>query len=107
MPKKSERRSSHRIPRKLPARVRVGPEAPEFSATTRDLSESGIFLYTGAEFKPGSEVELVLVLPEELTGGEKCWVCCQASVVRVEPKGAEFGLAARIRRMDVLPEIGL
>jgi hypothetical protein len=107
MPKASERRSSHRIARQLPARVRVGPAAPEFSATTRDLSQSGIFLYTGAEFEPGSQVEMVLVLPEELTGGEKCWVCCQASVVRVEPKGAEFGMAARIHHMDVLPEIGL
>jgi c-di-GMP-binding flagellar brake protein YcgR len=107
MKKKSERRSKYRIAKKLPARVRANPSAPEFSATTRDLSEGGIFLYTAAEVEPGSEVELVLVLPEELTGGEKCWVCCQATVVRVEPKGAQFGVAARIKRMDVLPEIGL
>jgi len=107
MPKKSERRSSDRISKTLPARVRSGPAAPEFSATTRDLSQGGIFLYTDAEVKAGSDVELVLVLPEELTGGEKCWVCCQASVVRVEPNGSQFGVAARIKRMDVLPEIGL
>jgi len=107
MAKKSERRSNHRIEKKLPVRVRPGPAAPEFSATTRDLSKGGIFLYTGAKVEPGSDVELVLVLPEELTGGEKCWVCCQASVVRVEPTGAQFGVAARIRRMDVVPEIGL
>ena len=104
--KKSERRSTQRIERKLPARVRVGAAVPEFSATTRDLSQGGIFLYTGAHVEPGSAVELVLVLPEEITGGEKCWVCCQADVLRVEPNAGQFGVAARIARMDVLPEIG-
>lgn len=107
MTKKSERRSSHRIEKEVPARLRAGPSAPEYSAITRDLSEGGIFLYTSADVEPGSDVELVLVLPEELTGGEKCWVCCQASVVRVEPQGTQFGVAARIKRMDVLPEIGM
>lgn len=107
MVKKSERRSGQRITRKLPVRVRLGGASSEHSATTRDLSESGIFLYTGAVVEAGTDVELVLVLPEELTGGEKCWVCCQACIVRVEARGAEFGVAARIKRMDVLPEIGL
>jgi hypothetical protein len=46
----------------------------------------------------------VLILPPELTDGEKCWVCCQATVVRVEEDGTEFGVAAQIRRMDILPE---
>ena len=50
---------------------------------------------------------LVLILPPELTSGEKCWVCCQATVVRVEDEGTEFGVAAQIRRMDILPEIGI
>jgi hypothetical protein len=54
----------------------------------------------------GSEVELVLILPPELTSGEKCWVCCHARVLRVEQgPGTDFGIAAEIRRMDVLPEI--
>jgi hypothetical protein len=49
---------------------------------------------------------MVLILPPELTQGEKRWVCCQASVVRVEDKkDGNFGVAARIRNMDVLPEI--
>jgi ClpP class serine protease len=47
------------------------------------------------------------MLPPELTSGEKQWVCCQASVVRVEP-GTEvgsFGVAASIRSIATLPEI--
>jgi hypothetical protein len=56
--------------------------------------------------KEGSDVELVLILPPELTSGEKCWVCCHAQVVRVEDgPGRSFGVAAAIKRMDILPEI--
>ena len=59
-----------------------------------------------AGLQSASEVELVLILPPELTSGEKCWVCCHARVLRVEPgPGTEFGVAAQIQRMDVLPEI--
>jgi hypothetical protein len=54
----------------------------------------------------GSGIELVLMLPAELTGGVKSWVCCHARVLRVEPgMGAGFGVAAAIERMDVLPEL--
>ena len=55
----------------------------------------------------GSEMEMVLILPPEITQGEKQWVCCRASVVRVED-GAEngsFGIAASIQSMEILPEI--
>jgi hypothetical protein len=54
----------------------------------------------------GANVELVLILPPELTSGEKCWVCCHARVLRVEQgAGTNFGVAAEIQRMDILPEI--
>ncbi len=74
---------------------------------TRDLSTGGIFLYTESQLNEGSELEMVLILPPELTRGEKQWVCCRASVVRVEDseEGGDFGVAARIRSMDLLPEI--
>jgi hypothetical protein len=99
-----ERRSAGRIANKVPARVRTAHGA-EHSAETRDVSASGIFLYTQSRMEQGSEVELVLILPPELTSGERCWVCCQATVVRVEESGARFGVAAQIRRMDLLPEM--
>lgn len=98
-----ERRSGTRIPASVPTRVRTR-QGEEHSAQTRDVSANGVFLYTKSRMEPGSEVELVLVLPPELTSGEKCWVCCQAKIVRVEEFGHEFGLAAQIQRMDILPE---
>lgn len=99
----NERRSGTRIASQVSTRVRTGKGA-QVSAQTRDVSASGIFLYTNSKMEQGTEVELVLILPPELTSGEKCWVCCQATVVRVEDHGPEFGVAAQIRRMDILPE---
>lgn len=101
-----ERRSGRRISTRVPTRVRT-PEGAEHTAQTRDVSSNGVFLYTQSRLEAGSEVELVLILPPELTSGEKCWVCCQATVVRVEESGAEFGVAAQIRRMDLLPEMSV
>ena len=103
---KAERRSRQRVVARLPVGVRNHPEATEVTAHTRDVSTNGVFLYTDSRMVEGSDVELVLILPPELTSGEKCWVCCHARVLRVEQgPGNDFGVAAEIRRMDVLPEI--
>lgn len=100
------RRSSERIVAKLPVRVRHATLSAELSAETRDVSTNGVYLYTNSKMAEGSDVELVLILPPELTSGEKCWVCCHARIVRVEQgSGATFGVAAEIQRMDILPEI--
>ena len=102
----TERRAGTRIPSRAPARVRT-PQGADQTAETRDISANGVFLYTTSRMEKGSDVELVLILPPELTSGEKCWVCCQATIVRVEEEGTEFGVAARIRRMDLLPEAAI
>jgi c-di-GMP-binding flagellar brake protein YcgR len=101
-----DRRSSARVVAKLPVRIRSSAANAELSAQTRDVSTNGVFLYTDSRMAEGSEVELVLILPPELTSGEKCWVCCHARVLRVEQgPDKRFGVAAEIKRMDILPEI--
>lgn len=100
----AERRSGTRIAARVPTRVRTS-NGNDQTAQTRDVSANGVFLYTNSRMEKGAEVELVLILPPELTSGEKCWVCCQATVIRVEEEGSEFGVAAQIRRMDILPEV--
>jgi hypothetical protein len=99
----SERRSGKRISTRVPTRLRT-PQGVDQQAQTRDVSANGVFLYTKSRMEKGAQVELVLILPPELTSGEKCWVCCQATIVRVEEEGSEFGVAAQINRMDLLPE---
>lgn len=106
MTSKIDRRARGRVVTTLPVRVRSTSGNTEASAQTRDVSTNGVFLYTESRMAEGSDVELVLILPPELTAGERCWVCCHARVLRVEQgPGKEFGIAAEIRRMDILPEI--
>src|ERR1700726_2343783 len=102
----TERRSGTRIATRVATRVRT-VQGVEQSAQTRDVSANGVFLYTKSRMEKGAEVELALILPPELTSGEKCWVCCQATIVRVEEEGTEFGVAAQIRGMDILPELAI
>jgi PilZ domain len=104
---KSERRSRQRIPVRLGVSIRCSQSQPD-AGYSRDLSTNGIFLYANSEILVGSELEMVLMLPTQLTEGEKRWVCCQASVIRVEPGGEDgrFGVAASIRSIATLPEIG-
>ena len=106
MNSKNDRRSAPRTVATVPVRVRKPGGEPELDAQTRDISTNGVFLYTNNRLAEGSEMELVLILPPELTGGEKCWVCCHARILRVErAPGERFGVAAEIQRMDILPEI--
>ena len=102
----SDRRSLQRVPARVGVAIRSSESQPA-TAYTRDLSTNGVFLYADSEILVGSELELVLMLPTQLTNGEKRWACCQASVVRVEPagEGGRFGVAASIRSIATLPEV--
>jgi hypothetical protein len=91
----------------VPVKIKSKEGTLQTTGYTRDLSSNGIFLYTNCEIVAGSELEMVLILPPELTQGEKRWVCCQASVVRVENAGdgGNFGIAANLHSVEILPEI--
>jgi hypothetical protein len=105
---KRERRIGQRLPVRVPVSVKAPRESVAATGVTRDLSTGGIFLYTDSRISEGSELEVVLILPPEITKSEQQWVCCRASVVRVEDGQGEgsFGVAASISSMDVVPELG-
>jgi hypothetical protein len=102
----TERRSRERVPVRVRVTVKPKDGSAEQTAYTRDLNSNGVFFYTESRFSEGSQMEVVLILPSELTFGEKRWVCCQVSIVRVQ-KEAEgiFGVAATIEKFEILPEI--
>ncbi len=100
----TERRSGQRLPVSVPVKVRH--QGSEHQGLTRDLSSSGIFLYSESGMKAGSKLELVIMLPPGMGLGPGGWTLCQASVVRVEESdGKGMGVAATIDRIDFLPEI--
>ena len=92
---------------RLPVAIKSTDGHVQETAETRDLTSAGVFLYTKTDIAEGTDFEMVLVLPAELTFGERRWVCCQASVIRVENSETtgNFGIAAKIHRFEVLPEI--
>jgi|ERR1700678_885796 hypothetical protein len=100
----NDRRSRQRLPVRVPVKVRH--EGEEHQGLTRDLSSSGIFLYSDSGMKAGSRLELVVMLPPGLGFGSGGWTLCEASVVRVEESdGKGMGIAAILDRIEWLPEI--
>lgn len=100
-----ERRAGQRMPVNVPVKVRHGGE--EHAGLTRDLSSSGIFLYSESEMKAGSKLELVIMFPPGMGFGSSGWTLCEASVVRVEQSdGKGIGIAATLDRIEMLPQIG-
>jgi PilZ domain len=100
----NDRRSRQRVPVRVPVRVRH--QGGEEQGLTRDLSSSGIFLYSESGMKAGSKLELVIMLPPGLGVGPGGWTLCQASVVRVEEsEGKGMGIAATLDSIALLPEI--
>jgi len=92
----------------MPVRVpvKVCHEGGEHPGLTRDLSSTGIFLYSESGMKAGSKLELVIMLPPGLGLGPGGWTLCEASVVRVEEtQGNGVGIAATLDRIALLPEI--
>ena len=101
----SERRRAPRTELQVPVKVRQNDGSAQ-SAVTRDLSSSGIFLYSDAALEPGTKLELVIMLPAGLGFGAGGWTLCEASIVRVEHSdGKGVGIAATLDRIDLLPQL--
>ena len=102
----TERRRSKRFAMELPVMVKP-QDAGEQKCATRDISAGGVFFFCDLRIVQGSPIELVVMLPPEVTGGEKQWVCCHGRVVRVEEDsaGGQRGVAVKVERLEFLPEI--
>lgn len=96
----------HRGKRRVRTKVRatVKSASDSITAETRDISTGGVFLYADAQFKVGSEIQIVLMLPRELGLVMDRMVCCHATVLRIEPPNAEgkHGIAAMIDRFAMM-----
>jgi len=90
-----EKRTSQRILIEIP--VYLNQE----KTMTRDISWSGIYFLTQQNFSEGSELNFCLDLNYALPG-KPVKLDCQAEVVRIEPRGTKFGVAARINNFQYL-----
>jgi Tfp pilus assembly protein PilZ len=88
----SERRISRRIHLKTALRVRIWKSgATEQRAESENLSERGTFFATDAPLAIGSAVEILLKMPEEITGKPTTEWRCTGHVVRLEPVDSRHG----------------
>jgi hypothetical protein len=101
-----EKRSAPRKAVKVPAKVHT--EHGDIPAEALNLSKSGIFLECATRVSEGSPVDIVMILPKEVTGDAAKWVCCHATVQRVQNHVGEngrYGVAAVVDRMQAMPEL--
>jgi hypothetical protein len=92
----------------LPVSVK-SQDGAEHKCATRDISAGGVFFYCGVEIVKDSPIQLVMILPPEITGGEKQRVCWHGRVVRVVEDSAQGqrGVAVKVERLEFLPEVTL
>ena len=114
-----ERRIGQRFAFNLPVSLRDVTTAAEGLGFTQDLSSRGAFLFTDMALSEGTEIELTLRMPSEITLGENMRVRCRGEVLRItkpankgwkpaadaENKSAEtkIGVAVCIKGYEYLP----
>ncbi len=104
----SERRSARRYDLSLPVMIRVAAQgfAETQSGKTRDISTRGLYFVIDQDVRPGSDLDIMLTLPREMTNGEEVLVKAAGKIVRVETRledgNARQGVAAIIQRYDIM-----
>ena|SRR5438874_8776020 len=99
-----ERRTMRRFNMKLPASVRVSGIPSEFATETQNVSARGIYFYLDRWMKQGSQVEVTMSFPPQVTLTEPVRVRFLARVVRVEPESpaTRVGVAAMIEEYEFI-----
>jgi len=104
----TERRTARRYDLTLPISIRFAAErlVNRRDGKTRDISTRGLYFVVTQELTAGSEVDITLTLPAEITHGSDVFVRAQGKVVRVEPRLEDgeprLGVAAVIERYDII-----
>ena len=104
----TERRSARRFDLSLPVIVRVptARAAETQQGKTRDISTRGLYFVIDENLEAGSELDITLTLPAEVTQGSDVFVRAAGKVVRVERRiedgDPRMGVAAVIERYDII-----
>jgi len=104
----TERRTARRYDLSLPVVIRVPltRQTEPRKGRTRDISTRGMYFIIDQSLEAGSELDITLTLPAEITHGADVLVRAQGKVVRVENRfkedNADLGVAAVIERYDII-----
>ncbi len=87
-----DRRLTRRHNLKVPLRVRARrADTSERRADSVNLSQRGVFFATDLSFSKGAAVDLLVEMPEEVTGAPTAQWLCTGHVVRVVPLDSPRG----------------
>jgi PilZ domain-containing protein len=104
----TERRTTRRYDLSLPVIVRVPTEraVETQKGKTRDISPRGLYFVIAEDLESGSEIDITLTLPSEITHGTDVFVRALGKVIRVERRmedgSTRMGVAAVIERYDII-----
>jgi c-di-GMP-binding flagellar brake protein YcgR len=104
----TERRTARRYDLTLPISIRAAAESliNRQDGKTRDISTRGLYFVVARDLEAGSNLDITLTLPAEITHGTDVLVRAQGKVVRVEHRledgEALMGVAAIIERYDII-----
>jgi hypothetical protein len=104
----TERRTARRYDLALPIIIRVPTEGSMDSqqGKTRDISTRGLYFVVDQDLQAGSELDITLTLPAEITQGTEVFVRALGKVIRVEQRSEigdlSMGVAAVIERYDII-----
>lgn len=102
--KSEEQRGLTRFRIEMPVSIQVAGTMSMLQARTRDVSATGVFLYTSVELLEGTNIDFIMTLPPELTHSIGIQIACSAKIVRVqrEMETNRVGIAAAIQSFDFL-----
>jgi hypothetical protein len=104
----TERRTARRYDLSLPVIIRIPAERLPDSqkGKTRDISTRGLYFVLDQDMQAGSELDITLTLPAEITHGSEVFVRALGKVIRVERRmedgNPRMGVAAVIERYDII-----
>ena len=107
----TERRSSTRLNLKVPLRFRMlsGANTAYREAETVNLSHQGVYFFADAPPSVGTQLEVSLKMPGEITGQQPTQVRCTGHVVRVERHdfaGGPPGVGVHLDRLEFVAGAG-
>ena len=104
----TDRRNETRVNVRIPLKFKLigNQSAGEQVAESENLSQRGVFMWTAYPLEIGTQVELKLRMPTEISGNPASEVQCTARVVRIEESdsGELLGVGLRIERYHATAE---
>jgi hypothetical protein len=102
--KQIDRRTEPRVTLRIPLRIRpiTGSSILEQEVESVNLSRRGLFFSTETPLEVGTRIEVLMRMPQEISGNPPTDVRCMGRVVRLQPGWllGKAGIGVRIERYE-------